>query len=135
MPPFWNKDGFYSAAEKLKQIDFEKICLAHYGCLDGKEAKDFPNETISAYETWWNIFAESDKKGKLDDVTYMRETIIKRAGIEMPELEISKATMRFMLSLINTGKKIFGKKPIDVAEVQLEGFINWLVKGYRGAAQ
>jgi glyoxylase-like metal-dependent hydrolase (beta-lactamase superfamily II) len=135
MPPFWNKDGFYSAAEKLKQIDFEKICLAHYGCLDGKEAKDFPNETISAYETWWNIFAESDKKGKLDDVTYMRETIIKRAGIEMPELEISKATMRFMLSLINTGKKIFGKKPIDVAEVQLEGFINWLVKGYKGAAQ
>ena len=135
MPPFWNKDGFYSAAEKLKQIDYEKICLAHYGCLDGKEAKDFPNETISAYETWWNIFAESDKKGKLDDVTYMRETIVKRAGIEMPELEITKASMRIMLSLINTGKKIFGKKPIDVAEAQLEGFINWLVKGYKGAAQ
>ena len=65
----------------------------------------------------------------------MRETIVKRAGIEMPELEISKVTMKFMLSLINTGKKIFGKKPIDVAEVQLEGFISWLVKGYKGAAQ
>ena len=65
----------------------------------------------------------------------MRETIVKRAGIEMPELEITKASMRIMLSLINTGKKIFGKKPIDVAEAQLEGFINWLVKGYKGAAQ
>ena len=65
----------------------------------------------------------------------MRETIVKRAGIEMPELEITKASMRIMLSLINTGKKIFKKKPIDVAEAQLEGFINWLVKGYKGAAQ
>jgi glyoxylase-like metal-dependent hydrolase (beta-lactamase superfamily II) len=135
MPPFWNKDGFYSAAEKLKQIDYEKICLAHYGCLQGDEANEFPNETVKAYETWWNIFVESDKKGKLDDVTYMRETIIKEAGIEMPELEITKASMRIILSLINTGKKIFGKKPIDVGEVQLDGFINWLVKGYRGAAQ
>ena len=135
MPPFWNKDGFYSAAEKLKQIDYEKICLAHFGCIDGKEAKDFPNETVSAMETWWNVFVESDKKGKLNDTTYMRETIVKRAGIEMPELEVTKASMKIMLSLINAGKKIFGKKPIDVAEAQLEGFIGWLAKGYKGAAQ
>ena len=54
--------------------------------------------------------------------------------MEMPEIEISKASMRFMLSLINTGKKIFGKRPIDVAEAQLDGFIGWLVKGYKGSA-
>jgi hypothetical protein len=65
----------------------------------------------------------------------MRDTIITEVDIEMPEIEIGKASMRIMLSLINTGKKIFGKKPIDVGEVQLEGFINWLVKGYRGSTQ
>jgi glyoxylase-like metal-dependent hydrolase (beta-lactamase superfamily II) len=135
MPPFWNKDGFYSAAEKVKRIDYENICLAHFGCLQGDEAKNFPNETVDVYETWWNIFVESEKKGKLDDVTYMRDTIITEVDIEMPEIEIGKASMRIMLSLINTGKKIFGKKPIDVGEVQLEGFINWLVKGYRGSTQ
>jgi aldehyde:ferredoxin oxidoreductase len=27
-------------------------------------------------ETWWNVFVESEKKGKLDDVTYLRETIV-----------------------------------------------------------
>jgi len=135
MPPFWNKDGFYSAAEKLKKIDYERICLAHFGCIDGKEAKDFPHEAVGAMETWWNIFVESDKMGKLDDKAYMRETIIKKTGMEMPEIEISKASMRFMLSLVNTGKKILGKKPVDVAEVQLDGFINWLVKGYKGTAQ
>jgi glyoxylase-like metal-dependent hydrolase (beta-lactamase superfamily II) len=135
MPPFWNKDGFYSAAERVKGIDYENIFLAPFGCLRGEEAKNFPNETVDAYETWWHIFVESEKKGKLDDVTYMRETIITEVGIEMPEIEIGKASMRIMLSLINTGKKIFGKKPVNVGEVQLEGFINWLVKGYRGSTQ
>jgi glyoxylase-like metal-dependent hydrolase (beta-lactamase superfamily II) len=135
MPPFWNKDGFLSAAEKLKRIDYEKLYLAHYGCLEGKEAKDFPNETVAAMETWWNVFVESEKKGKLDDVTYLREAIVKEAKIVMPELEISKASMRIMLSLIDTGRKIIGKKPIDVGAVQLEGFIGWLQKGYKVATQ
>ena len=135
MPPFWNKDGFYSAAEKLKKIEYEKIYLAHYGCLDGKEAKDFPDETVAAMETWWNVFVESDKKGKLEDLTYMREAIVREANIIMPEAEIAKASMRIMLSLIDTGRKIIGKKPIDVGVVQLEGFIGWLQKGYKGATQ
>jgi hypothetical protein len=65
----------------------------------------------------------------------MRETIVKEASIVMPDLEISKASMRIMLSIIDTGRKIIGKKPIDVGAVQLEGFINWLVKGYKGATQ
>ena len=63
----------------------------------------------------------------------MREAIVKEADIVMPEVEIAKVSMRIMLSLINTGKKIFGKEPIDVGAVQLEGFINWLIKGYWGA--
>jgi hypothetical protein len=86
-------------------------------------------------ETWWNVFVESDKKEKLDDLTYMREAIVKEANIVMPEVEIAKASMRIMLSLINSAKKIFGKEPIDVGNVQLEGFINWLVKDYRGSTQ
>ena len=135
MPPFWNKDGFYSAAEKLKQIDYERICLAHYGYFDGKDAQDFPNEAVTVLETWWDVFVESDKKGKLDDVTYMREAIVKKTNIVMPEIEIAKAPMRIMLSLMNTGRKIFGKGPIDVGNTQLEELITWLIKGYKGATQ
>jgi len=135
MPPFWNKDGFYSAAEKIKQIDYEKILLAHYGCLDGKESQEFPNDAVAALETWWNVFVEADKKGKLGDIPYLRETIVKEANIVMPEIEIAKASMKIMLSLIDTGRKIIGKKPIDVGRVQLEGFIGWLQKGYKGATK
>ena len=60
MPPFWDKDGFYSAVEKLKQTDYEKLCLAHFGCLQGEEAKKYPDEAVVTFETWWNVFADAD---------------------------------------------------------------------------
>lgn len=131
MPPFWNPDGFNSAVNKLKHLECEKICLAHFGCLKNEEARNFPDETIKTYETWWNVFAEADKRGKLDDAKYLKETLIKEAELVIPDLEVTKTSMLMILGLINRFRKIFGKAPIKVAEVQLETIIGWLTKGYR----
>ena len=131
MPPFWNPDGFKSAVNKLKRLECERICLAHFGCLKDEEARNFPDDTMNTYETWWNVFAEADKAGKLDDVKYLKETLIKEAKIFIPDLEVTKTSILLMLGIINRFRKIFGKKPIKVAEVQLEAIIGWLTKGYR----
>lgn len=39
--------------------------------------------------------------------------------------------MRFMLGAINTFRKLIGKNRIRVAEVQMEGIVGWLAKGYK----
>lgn len=135
MPPFWNEEGFYAAVEKIRGIDYQNLCLAHYGCLKGNRSKTFPDEAVRTYETWWHIFEDADKAGKLDDLSHLKDNLLNETGIHYPELEISKPSMRFMLSLINTTKKVLGKKPINVAEVQLEGIIGWLAKGYKGAQE
>jgi hypothetical protein len=131
MPPFWNPDGFNSAVNKLKHLECKKICLAHFGCLKNAEARNFPDETIKTYETWWNVFVEADKQGKLDDTKYLKETLIKEAELIIPDLEVTKTSMLLILGIINRFRKIFGKAPIKVAEVQLETIIGWLTKGYR----
>ena len=131
MPPFWNPDGFKSAVNKLKRMECKRICLAHFGCLKNDEARNFPDDTIKTYETWWNVFAEADKSGKLEDVKYIKETLIREAGLVIPDLELTKTSMIMMLRVINLFKTIFGKRPIKVAEVQLETIIGWLTKGYR----
>lgn len=131
MPPFWNPDGFNSAVNKLKRLECEKICLAHFGCLQNEEARNFPDETIKTCETWWNVFAEADKRGKLDDAKYLKETLIKEAELVIPDLEVTKTSMLIILGIINGFRKIFGKAPVKVAEVQLETIIGWLTKGYR----
>ena len=134
MPPFWHKAGFYAAVEKMRKLEFERICLAHFGCLEGNDAEKFLDETVNAFETWWHIFADADEKGKLEDIAYMKDRLMTEIGIELLDLEIGKASMRFMLSMVNAVKKTFGKKPVNVAEMQLQGIVDWLVKGYKGAA-
>lgn len=131
MPPFWNPDGFKSTVNRLKRLECERICLAHFGCLKGKEAQNFPDDAYKAYEIWWNVFAEADKGGKLDDVKYLKETLIKEAALVIPDLEVTKTSMKMMLGIINRFRKMFGKTPIKVAEIQLKTIIGWLTKGYR----
>jgi len=131
MPPFWNETGFYSALEKLKQINYQKLCLAHFGCLKDDAAEKFPEEAAKTYKMWWNVFVDAESGGKLDDLGYIKQALFEKANVTLPDLEVSKVSMRLMLSAINTVKKIFGKKPIQVAEVQMEGVIDWLTKGYK----
>ena len=131
MPPFWDPDGFGAAVERLKKTDYERISLAHFGCLEGDEAQRFPDEAVETYETWWDIFHTADQDGKLDDMDHLKERILREAGLVLPELEVSKPTARIMLNLVNTLKRVLGQKPIDPAEIQLEIIVGWLAKGYR----
>ena len=135
MPPFWDKDGFYAAVDKARQLNCEKLCLNHFGCLEGEEINQFLEDTISVYETWWDIFSEADKSGKLDDPAWLKERILNVVDHDLPKLEISKPMMRIVLSMVNIAKKVRGLPPVNVAEVQLEGIINWLTAGYRGASK
>jgi glyoxylase-like metal-dependent hydrolase (beta-lactamase superfamily II) len=135
MPPFWNEKGFYAAVEKIKGFDYENLCLAHYGCLKANRSKTFPDEAVQTYETWWHIFEDAAQKGKLDDISHLKSGLLNETGMKYPELEISKPAKRFMLSLLNTSRKVLGKNPINVAEVQLEGIIGWLAKGYKGSQE
>ena len=133
MPPFWRKDGFYAAVEKTRQLGCKKLCLNHFGCLEGDGIETFLDDTVRTYETWWKIFADADKKGKLDDPAYLKDRILTVVDQRLPELEIGKPLMRIMLAMINVAKKIRGKAPINVAEVQLEGIIGRLTEGYKVA--
>ena len=135
IPPFWNKDGFYAAVEKTRQLDCRKLCLTHFGCLEGDEINKFLDDTINVYETWWNVFSEADKSGKLDDSAWLKERILNIIDQELPKLEISKPLMRIMLSMINISHVIRGLPKVNVAEVQLESIIGWLTEGYKGATK
>jgi hypothetical protein len=83
------------------------------------------------YETWWNVFVDAESKGKLDDAAFIKESLLKELDITLPDLEIKKASMRIVLGTINFARKVIGKKPIRVAEVQMEAIIGWLISGYK----
>lgn len=131
MPPFWDPHGFRAAVDRLERIDYERICLAHFGCLEGDQARRFVSSVIPNCETWWDVFRRADQEGKLDDIAYLKETLVAETGIVLPDLELCKPSTRAVLGLVNLVKRVIGQKPVVVAEMQMDAVASWLANGYR----
>jgi len=69
MPPSWDPGAFYASLDKLKHLDYRRICLAHFGCVSGEEAGRLPETAAATYAGWWRVFEENAHK--LEDVEYL----------------------------------------------------------------
>ncbi|MBS7279421.1 MAG: MBL fold metallo-hydrolase [Candidatus Freyarchaeota archaeon] len=76
IPPWFNREQFYKTLDKLKKVNFETICLGHYGCWDGADARRILAEAREVFEKFWNFFDQN--RDKLDDVDYLRKTITQK---------------------------------------------------------
>ena len=104
MPPYWDKDAFLASVEKIKKIDFNTICIAHFGYIYGDEAKTILDEALSVCEKWWNLYEEN--VDKLDDISYMNNKLIDQ------DLIPKDASSLF-------------------PEMLIHGVITWLASGFR----
>jgi glyoxylase-like metal-dependent hydrolase (beta-lactamase superfamily II) len=41
MPPFWDAEAFHATIEKLRQINYESLCLAHFGYIYGRRSQSY----------------------------------------------------------------------------------------------
>ncbi|MFX1517994.1 MAG: MBL fold metallo-hydrolase, partial [Promethearchaeota archaeon] len=131
MPPFWNKDDYYTTLEKLTQLPFDSACLDHFGYIYGDEAKSILDESRKVTDQEWQIYEIAEENDKLDDLDYLADLFMKKLNPIIPELKIEKYIMRNMLRLINTVRKIVRKEPIAVANILLKETLGMKVKGYK----
>lgn len=76
MPPWFNKEQFYSSVEKLRKINFDTICMGHYGLWDGSEAKNMLSEAKQVFDNFWNFMEKN--RDMLDDVDYLKKSLVQR---------------------------------------------------------
>ncbi|MFX1512478.1 MAG: MBL fold metallo-hydrolase [Promethearchaeota archaeon] len=131
MPPFWNKDDYYSSMDKLRQTEFEGICLGHFGYIYGQEAKNLVNEARNLTDQWWQIFESVEAENKLDDMNYLLNLIIQETNEVIPDFKVEKLSMKIGLGLMNGIRKITRKEPLVVGRILLLEVLPWLVKGYK----
>ena len=131
MPPFCNKDDFHSTIQKLKQIDYNTISLAHFGCIYDNEAKSILDEAQTIFNQTWRIFESAEQKDKLDDINYIYQVIMQEVKPTIPEFELQKTSMRIILKGINGFRRIVGKKPISTATIMMKEVLGWQVDGYK----
>ncbi|MHA1996220.1 MAG: MBL fold metallo-hydrolase [Candidatus Hodarchaeales archaeon] len=131
MPPFCNKDDFSSTIQKVKQIVYESISLAHFGYIYDNEAKNILNEAQRIFNQTWNIFESAEQINKLDDIDYIFQVIMNEIKPTIPEFELLKSSMRIMLKTINSFRRIIGKKPISTATLMMRDVLQWQIDGYK----
>jgi hypothetical protein len=129
MPPFWDAEAFQETIEKLKQINYESLCLAHFGYIYGDEAKSILDEAAETCDTWWEVF--DNHADKLDDTDYMMGIILKEINPTPANLEIVSLKLKILAGLMTTVSKILRKEPRPLYEHLLQGIVEWLAKGYR----
>jgi glyoxylase-like metal-dependent hydrolase (beta-lactamase superfamily II) len=71
--PYWKEEDYYRTIDILKGIDYDTLCLAHFGCLSGDEAKEMLNDSVSIYRQWMGIFAGHSES--IDDVPFLTDLL------------------------------------------------------------
>jgi len=131
VPHTWNTDDYYASLDKLKQIDYESLCLANFGYIFDTEAKEILDESRDVCDREWKILETAEEKGKLDDMDYIVEALIKEFNPVIPDFKIEKLMMRILLGSINSVRKIMRKEPVAVANILLKKTLEWHVSGYK----
>lgn len=128
-PPFWDKDKFYQSVDKIKAVDYDSLCLAHFGYIYGDEAQGYLDEAIYTYELWWRLF--EDNVDNLDDTGYMTNLIQKEANLVYPDVKIISPKLKAKYGMLTGMKRIVGKKPPHMSEMILSNIVPLLVQGFR----
>jgi glyoxylase-like metal-dependent hydrolase (beta-lactamase superfamily II) len=129
MPPFWDTDTFLSSIDKLKHIDYDTLCLAHFGYIQGDEARWILDEGLHVYEIWWQLFDKN--AGKLGDIDYMVRTIFAEINPGIPDIKILSPKLKFLFALLNGWRKLSRKEYLPVGVLLLRGIIKQLADGYK----
>jgi glyoxylase-like metal-dependent hydrolase (beta-lactamase superfamily II) len=127
--PFWDSEAFYASVSKLRQIDYETLCLAHFGPVRGDEAKAILDRAIVAYEQWWRVLEENEDR--LDETGYLLDEILEKTGLALPPIETVSPVLGFVLGLMTAWNKLIHGKSWSVSKLFLPEVVEWQVEGYR----
>lgn len=82
MPPSWNKEDYFRSMEKMETIAFQGIALAHYGHLDGKEARNYIKNLHTETEKWLSILGNAEEEDSLNNIPQLYETIFQETVLK-----------------------------------------------------
>ena len=129
MPPTWEPEAFLSSVNKLKQIPYETLCLAHFGCLCGSEAKSILDEAVETCNTWWQWCERNEDR--LSDTNYLLQAMRKEINIGIPDPKPTAFGQRILLGLVTIAGTVIGKRTAIIDKLAFSDPVTWLVTGYR----
>ncbi|MFX0056619.1 MAG: hypothetical protein ACFFAD_16950, partial [Candidatus Hermodarchaeota archaeon] len=132
MPPFFDWEEFQKTTREIGQMEYDTLCIAHFGCIMGEEAKMLPEEAISYFSAWLKVLDSARQKVKLDDIDYLIQRFLSEAGAKYVDLELHDPKLKYGLKVLNATRRIRGKRPMLAAEIFVRDLIvPWIVRAYK----
>ena len=129
MPPSWNPESFSSTINKLRNINYDQLCLAHFGVVSKQEGDKLLDEAEEKTAAWWRLFEENEDK--LEQPAMLLEEVKSSIDPPMPERAIISPTLKVLYTMMVAGKKLTGKEPQPLSEISLLGVLEFLASGYK----
>jgi len=74
---YWKEKEYLKSMKKLKTLDLDYLCIAHFGVFTGKDISRFLEKSIEMYYEWMEFFNQNSKK--LDDIPFLLDELWKTA--------------------------------------------------------
>ena len=129
MPPTWDTEAFLATVDKLKQMSYEKLCLAHFGCFYGSEARSILDESLETFKTWWNWYEQH--ADRLNDTDYLLQAMRKELHPATPDIKPASFKMKLLLSLASGVGTVLGRKTAILDKLFFGGTLSSLAIGYK----
>jgi glyoxylase-like metal-dependent hydrolase (beta-lactamase superfamily II) len=129
MPPFWDTESFQATIEKYRQINFDSICMAHFGYIHGDEVKGILDEAVATCDTWWEVYDRN--ADRLDDIDHMVEVVFKEINPAPIYPEILSLKLKILAGGMTGVMKLRRKEPVPLYKHLIKSIVAWLGKGYK----
>lgn len=87
---YWQEKDYLESIEKMRSLDLDYLCIAHFGVFTDSDIKRFLDNSVSMYNTWMDIFNQNNEK--LNDPKFLLDLIwdtVYKDFSSMPVLKIS----------------------------------------------
>jgi glyoxylase-like metal-dependent hydrolase (beta-lactamase superfamily II) len=128
MPPTWDPQAFLASVDKLRQTPYETLCLAHFGCIRGNEAKSILDEAVRTCDTWWQFYARH--ADRLSDLGHLLQCMRKEISLGIPPLKPTSLPASVLLGVVTAVGAAVGRRTAIVDRLAFGDMLRWLATGY-----
>jgi len=73
--PYWRERDYLDSIKKIRSLEVDFLCIAHFGVFTGEDIPKFIDNSISTYYKWMEIFDQYSNK--LDDPLFLTNILWK----------------------------------------------------------
>jgi glyoxylase-like metal-dependent hydrolase (beta-lactamase superfamily II) len=127
-PPCWDPGAFLSSVNKLRQVSYETLCLAHFGFICGSEARSILDEAVETYHTWWQWYERH--ADRLSDTEYLLQAMREEINPGIPSIKPTSSASSIKLGLLTALGTITGRKTAILDRLAFRDPLRCLGIGY-----